>query len=212
MLYYYALKLVFLNNLLYLSGISVVTWNDNSVVTVATNYDQALPLRLVGRFSREKKQKVSVPQPKLFQTYNNHMGGIDRADQNISLYRTSVRGKKWYFPIIAHLIDVAEQNAWNLFRRNEVPIDHLAFRRRIATAILESNKRVGSSKGRPSKVCKIDSRYDGKGHYVSDLPVDKNSQKKTQLRCRMCHKKATTMCVKCDLALHVSCFITFHKK
>ncbi|KAJ4437442.1 hypothetical protein ANN_17586 [Periplaneta americana] len=49
----------------------------------------------------------------------------------MSLYRTSIRGKKWYFPIIAHLIDVAEQNAWLLYRCNEENIDHLSFQRRV---------------------------------------------------------------------------------
>lgn len=194
------------------SGISIVRWNDNNIVTIATNYDQVLPLRQVGRFSREKKQRVSVPQPKVFQAYNTHMGGIDRADQNISLYRTSIRGKKWYFSIIAHLIDVAVQNAWLLYRRNECNIDHLTFRRRVATAILESNKRVTTCKGRPSKSTKCESRYDGKEHYIADLPVDEKTRKKRQLHCRMCSRKSTTMCIKCDLPLHVSCFVSFHTK
>ncbi|KAJ4440552.1 hypothetical protein ANN_08697 [Periplaneta americana] len=95
----------------------------------------------VGRFSREKKLRIAVPQPHLFESYNNHMGGIYRGDQNVSLYRTSIREKKWYFPIIAHLIDVAEQNACLLYRPNEENIDHLSLQRRVATAILKSNKR-----------------------------------------------------------------------
>ncbi|KAJ4442616.1 hypothetical protein ANN_04205 [Periplaneta americana] len=140
------------------------------------------------------------------------MGGTDRGDQNMSLYRTSIRGKKWYFPIIAHLIDVAEQNAWLLYRCNEENIDHLSFQRRVATAILESNKRVLTSKGRPSTVSKIESWYDGRDHYVSDLPVDIHTHKKKQLKCRICQKRATTMCLKCDLPLHVSCFVSFHIK
>ncbi|KAJ4441104.1 hypothetical protein ANN_10954, partial [Periplaneta americana] len=111
------------------SGITIVKWNDNSVVTIATNYDEVFPLKQVGSFSREKKRRIAVPQPRLFESYNSHMGGIDRGDQNVSLYRTSIRGKKWYFPIIAHLIDVAEQNTWLLYRRNEKNIDHLSFRR-----------------------------------------------------------------------------------
>ncbi|KAJ4437718.1 hypothetical protein ANN_17863 [Periplaneta americana] len=84
---------------------------------------------------------IAVPQPRLSESYNNHMGGIDRGDQNVSLYRTSIRGKKWYFPIIAHLLDVAEQNACLLHRPNEENIDHLSLQRRVATAILKSNKR-----------------------------------------------------------------------
>jgi hypothetical protein len=43
------------------------------------------------------------------------MGGVDRADQNISVYRVSIRGKKWYFSLISHCIDMAEQNAWQLY-------------------------------------------------------------------------------------------------
>lgn len=86
------------------------------------------------------------------------MSGVDRADQNISLYRIGIRGKKWYFPIIAFLIDVAEQNAWQLYRLDSGKLDHLAFRRRIVTAILESNRRISSSRGRPSLTSKIDSR------------------------------------------------------
>ncbi|KAJ4437680.1 hypothetical protein ANN_17825 [Periplaneta americana] len=122
------------------------------------------------------------------------MGGIDRGDQNVSLYRTSIRGKKWYFPIIAHLIDVAEQNAWLLYRCNEENVDHLYFRRRVATAILESKKRVLTSKGRPSKVSRIESRYDGRDHYVSDLPVDIHTHTKKQLKCRIYQKKKQPQC------------------
>lgn len=86
------------------------------------------------------------------------MLGIDR-DQNISLYRIGIRGKKWYFPIIAYLIDVAEQNAWQLHRLDGGKLDHLAFRRRIVTAILESNRRIASIKGRPPALTvKIESR------------------------------------------------------
>ncbi|KAJ4447396.1 hypothetical protein ANN_09402 [Periplaneta americana] len=140
------------------------------------------------------------------------MGGIDCGDQNVSLYRTSIRGKKWYFPIIAHLRDVAEENAWLLYRRNEENIDNLSFHRRVATAIMESNKRVLTSKGAPSKVLKIESWYDGRDHYVSDLPVGIHTHKKKQLKCRLCQKKKQPLCLKCDLPLHVSCSVSFHTK
>ncbi|KAJ4432760.1 hypothetical protein ANN_21398 [Periplaneta americana] len=115
----------------------------NELVSKAISRDRFdfIMMKQVGRFSREKKLRIAVPQPRLFESYNNHMGGIDRGDQNVSLYRTSIRGKKWYFPIIAHLIDVAEQNACLLYRPNEENIDNLSLQRRVATAILKSNKR-----------------------------------------------------------------------
>ncbi|XP_049813849.1 piggyBac transposable element-derived protein 3-like [Schistocerca nitens] len=192
------------------SGISIVRWNDNNVVAVAINVDRVQPLHSVARFSREQKKRISVPQPNLLHSYNTHMGGIDRADQNVSLYRCSIRGKKWYFPIIAHFIDVSDQNAWDLYKHNEEPIDHPTFRRRIVTAILESNKRVTTSRGHFSKRAKLDSRFDGREHYVAELPTDEITKKKEQLKCRCCHKNTTTMCVKCDEPLHVCCFLSYH--
>ncbi|KAG8261983.1 hypothetical protein J6590_108807 [Homalodisca vitripennis] len=140
------------------SGLLLVSWNDNSVVNIATNSDTVHPLRHVQRYSQERKEKISVPQPKLIHNYNTSMGGIDRADQNISLYRVSIRGKKWYFPLIAHLLDVSVQNAWQLHRQDGGKLDQLAFRRRIVLAVLEGNKRVVSGRGRPSTSSKIDSR------------------------------------------------------
>ncbi|XP_046982954.1 piggyBac transposable element-derived protein 3-like [Schistocerca americana] len=145
-------------------SISIVRWNDNSVVTVATNFDRVQPLRSVARLSREPKKRISVPQPNLLQSYNTHMAGIDQADQNVCLYRCSVRGKNLYILIIAHFIDISEQNTWDLCTHNEEPIDHLTFRRRIVTAILESNERVTTSRGCPSKRAKLGSRFDGRKH------------------------------------------------
>lgn len=140
------------------------------------------------------------------------MGGIDRADQNISLYRVSIRGKKWYFPLIAHLFDVCENNAWQLYQRNEKPIDHLTFRRKVVLAILESHQKVVPRSGRTSQKRQVETRFDGKDHLVCSLPTIEITGKKRQLVCKLCNKKATTKCVKCDVTLHVDCFITFHTK
>lgn len=196
-----------------ISDVMIVRWNDNSVVSAATNFDSATPVNKVGRFSREKKKVVSIDQPLLFESYNRGMGGIDRADQNISLYRVSIRGKKWYFPLFCQMLDLSEQNAWQLYRSQGGKLDHLSFRRSIVMSILVSNKRAASSTGRPSKKRSNDySRYDGVEHYVADLPYDAGSGRKKQLKCKLCSKKCTTMCVKYDRGLHVSCFIAYHTK
>ncbi|XP_049950246.1 piggyBac transposable element-derived protein 3-like [Schistocerca serialis cubense] len=138
------------------SRISIARWNDNNVVTVATNFDRVQPLSSVTRFSREQKKRISVLKPNLLHSCNTHMGGIDRTDQNESPYRCSIRGKN----------------------------DHLTFRRRIVTAILESNKRVTTSRGRSSKRAKLNSRFGGREHYVTELPTDEITKMKKQLKCR----------------------------
>lgn len=143
-------------------------------------------------------------QPHLINIYNSIMGGVDRSDQNISLYRISLRGKKWYFPLISHCIDMCVQNAWQLHKKEGGNFDQLNFRRRIAILLLTQNKKEytfqqgHSSKNSPQ----MELRYDRLDHIVS--PQDK------QTRCGYCHQKTTTRCLKCDIGVHVKCFYDFH--
>lgn len=132
------------------------------------------------------------------------MGGVDRCDQNISLYRTSIRGKKWYSSLIMHAVDLAVHNAWQIHRMAKGKLDHLTFRRQIAMSLLQSNmKEKGrNSVGRPSANENICIRYDKIGHFVT--PQDK------QTKCRHCHTKTTTRCIKCDVGVHVKCFVEYH--
>lgn len=133
------------------------------------------------------------------------MGGVDRCDQNIELYRIAIRGKKWYFPLIAHCIDASIQNAWHLHRQDGGDMDQLKFRRRIATTILQLNKKPNTYQtGRPSKDENVDIRYDGIEHYVT--------RQAKQTRCGLCHERATTRCIKCEKAIHVHCFVDYHTK
>lgn len=187
--------------------LTIVSWHDNSIVSLASNAVGVNPIRMVKRYSQQEKKSILVPQPYIVKLYNENMGGVDRCDQNMSLYRTAIRGKKWYFCLFSHCIDMAIQNAWQLSRifGDQMQMDQLAFRRRIACSILQTNSKVKNhSIGRPSKRENIDSRYDGINHYV--IPQDR------QTRCRKCHLKTTTKCLKCDIGLHVRCFVQYHTK
>lgn len=184
-------------------NIIVVSWHDNSIVSLCSNSLGINPIRLVKRYSQQEKKSISIPQPSLVRMYNQNMGGVDRSDQNISLYRTGIRGKKWYFCLFTHCVDMAIQNAWQLHRRNKGTLDQLAFRRRIATSILNANtKNKTYAVGRPSNRENTDSRFDGICHYV--IPQDR------QTKCRHCHMKTTTKCQKCDVGIHVRCFVDYH--
>ncbi|CAG4980713.1 unnamed protein product [Parnassius apollo] len=147
--------------------IIICKWHDNSIVSVCSNAVGVDPVHKTERYSQQLKKKISVSQPHLIQQYNKNMGGVDLSDQNISSLRTSIRGKKWYMPLILHCIDMSVQNAWLLYRHNGGNIDLLNFRRRIANYIIDCNKqRERPGPSRPSSITS-DSRYDGKEHYVS---------------------------------------------
>ena len=190
------------------SNISVCSWNDNSVVSIASNAIPVEPTRTCLRWSSNKKEVIQVQMPQVIHSYNLNMGGVDCMDQNISLYRISIHGKKWYVPLIFYCLDLAVQNAWQLSRCSAVPVkmDMLTFRRSLATSLLRKNGAPGKQGcvGRPGKPTASDPRYDNISHFIC-------SQGK-QTKCGHCHKKTTTRCIKCDRGIHVSCFLKYHSK
>lgn len=186
------------------NSIVICKWNDNSIVTVASNAVPVAPFRSVPRYSVAERKKININQPNMINVYNKNMKGVDRSDENIGLYRIAIRGKKWYVPLIFHAIDTAVQNAWQLHKIQGGKLDQLHFRRRIVLAYLVSKKQHGSKRCRPSSLENIDTRYDRIDHIVV-------SQGK-QTRCRNCHKKVSTKCKKCDVALHINCFEIYHTK
>lgn len=181
----------------------VCAWKDNSIVTIASNNTGVQPVSVAKRWSVSDKRSIRLPQPKIVHLYNQNMGGVDRMDQNVSQYRISIRGKKWYSCIVSYSIDLAVQNAWQLHKlHTEKPMDLLAFRRHIANYYLQKFNTVpnpGRKGGKPSIYMP---RYDGVMHYL--VPQEK------QTRCAECHQKTTSRCTKCDVGVHLKCNIRFH--
>lgn len=74
--------------------IVVVRWNDNSIVTVASNHLLPEPMHRVKRYDRKNEKIVTVQMPHPIYEYNQLMGGVDLFDNATNNYR--IRGKKWY--------------------------------------------------------------------------------------------------------------------
>ena len=185
-------------------SVLLIRWNDNSVVTIGTNYD-CVAMHSAGRWSGGKKSKIQVSQPKVFHSYNKHMGGVDQMDQYVATYRTRMRQKKWWWPIFSYFLDVTVVNAWLLFRKvnphnSSEPL--LNYRRSLALTLL---KRHGSSphQGKIAPLPSKDVRFDGKNHW----PMENENQR----RCANCTGKAKFICSKCNIGLHPdTCFVAYH--
>lgn len=93
----------------------LVQWKNNKVVTVASNFEKDEIVNTT-RWCRTSKSKKRVPQPKLIANYNKGMGGFDKMDGLIALYRCRVRQRKWYWPIFAYLLAATISNAWLLMK------------------------------------------------------------------------------------------------
>ena len=122
-------------------NVKLVRWNDNTVVTMATNSAFASESKDVLRYSKQTCQNITVPMPYTIAKYNKSMGGVDLLDQFINCYRIRIRGRKWYWAIWSWLIDACVSNAWVLFKKLYPPSSNkklamLDFRRRLALTML----------------------------------------------------------------------------
>ena len=192
-------------------NLAVVQWNDNSVVTMASNIFGKNPITQVNRvgFVDKKRSKLSVPCPNIVKAYNAKMGGVDRFDQNVHSMRVSFRGKKWWYPLFAFGIDSACQNAWKLHQKSKdsEKYTYCQFRRSIVQTYLELHK----AESKKSLDCgtKVASRVSETVR--KNESIDEHVQEDcNQRRCASCHQRTRIQCKKCKVPLHLKCWYNFH--
>jgi DNA excision repair protein ERCC-6 len=196
------------------NSLVICCWNDNSVVSVISNCEGVEPLTVVTRYSAAERKRIKISEPRLIGSYNDHMGGTDRMDQNVAKYRINIRSKKWWWPLFLWGIDVALQNAWLLYRNmqqryvTEDPDDFLEFRRSVALTFLQKygtkRSRIGRVKTPVHSRVPDNVRYDSKEHILKT--------EDRRIRCAVCKSQTTKRCKKCSVALHEKCFEFFHRK
>ncbi|XP_064597857.1 piggyBac transposable element-derived protein 2-like [Liolophura sinensis] len=94
-------------------GVLVCSWYDNKVVNVASNKCSVKPTTEVRRYDNKTKTYVNIECPALIKAYNKCMGGVDKCDMMLSLYRIKMKSRKWYRRLIFHMVDLALSNAWH---------------------------------------------------------------------------------------------------
>lgn len=185
--------------------ILIVKWNDNSSVLIGTNFDSVEPLANVSRWITGERKKGTVTRPHVVTNYSKYMGGVDLHDWIIGKYPISIRAKRWYWPLIIRLFDMAITNAWILHKLVNDKKDRLSakdFRRKICLAYLKGASCAATSKKTPKPI--VDIRFDQVAHYIR--------QRKEQRRCqnKSCRSKPRTFCKKCDVTLCIECFESYH--
>lgn len=68
------------------------------------------------RYCSETKMKEPVNCPAVIRSYDANMGGIDKSDMLVHIYRTAMKSKRWYLCLFAYVIDVSITNAWVVCR------------------------------------------------------------------------------------------------
>ena len=91
------------------SGVLVCEWFDNKVVLMGSNTHGVKPTFEVQRYDRKEKKHINVKCPQLIKSYNECMGGVDKCDMLLALYRNTMKTRKWYKRILFHLLDLCCQ-------------------------------------------------------------------------------------------------------
>ena len=69
-----------------------------------SNFVGKEPVGKCTQYIRKKKATETIERPASVELYNNYMGGVDKSDMMLALYRTKYRSRKWNQRIALHLI------------------------------------------------------------------------------------------------------------
>ena len=207
-----------------------VKWYDNRVVNMLSTFAKIHPMTTVLRFDSKNKRVIEIQCPDIVKKYNKSMGGVDLADQLISLYKIPLRSKKYYMRLVFHMIDMVIVNAWLLYRRDASSLNLqrkdilplASFKLLLSFDLMRAGKTVGKKRGRPSstsepvkppkKGCHRPSvaiQKDGVGH------IPKISEKRQRCKRENCCGRTNVYCKKCNVNLCLNsksnCFEAFHE-
>ncbi|KAK2725591.1 hypothetical protein QYM36_000180 [Artemia franciscana] len=98
--------------------VCLVRWFDSKAVTLVSKYGAVEPKNTCRRWDSSEKKYVEIERPTVIKEYNKYMGGVDRADMLIELYRSNLKARKWYIRIFYYVFDSTVVNAWLIYRRH----------------------------------------------------------------------------------------------
>lgn len=216
-------------------GIIITKWYDNKPVMVASNFIAEGNITNCRRWDKTTKKYIMVPCPECVTLYNTNMGGVDKLDFLLSIYRSYRRSRKWTVRMITHAIDMALANSWLEYKkqaqqigiRPEKIMPLWDFRQSVAQYLILHKD--PPKRGRPMNVAESENvqnirsmkneirpfseqRYDNFGHFPQ---ID---SKKDSTRCKLenCKGKSRFHCIKCKVHLCLTsdrnCFLKFHSK
>ena len=62
------------------------------------------------------QKRLAIKQPASVELYNQFMGGVDKANMYLPLYRSKFRNRKWYHRIVTHFFNLAVVNSYVLYK------------------------------------------------------------------------------------------------
>lgn len=200
----------------------VTVWKDKRQVAVISSNQQSTDS------IHTPRRGPPVSKPDAITNYNQHMGGVDLADQHRAYYSVGREHKKWWKYIVNFCLDVALVNAHRIYIASNQPMpkssrkfSHLTFRLQVADALrggFTSRKRPAGTKAN-SKAVRPVLREENIGHHVL---VHIDGRKKVCVKCSADGVRTPAggkpetnyKCQQCNVALCRTrgCFVRYHQE
>ena len=129
-------------------------------------------------------------------------------DHLLKAYRPTIRGKKWYWPLLVNLLNNTVVAAWKIHCQiGDKKITHIDFRRQVTLCLLKVQQHHEIESIVAAELT-LDVRFDGVNHFLAPAT--------TQGRCKVRKKYTRSMCPKCNIRLHrergKTCLKTYHTR
>ena len=200
------------------NSVVISAWYDSRQVLIISNFLGVEPQDKASHFDKKAKKVIQVPRPRNVEACNKFMGGVDKADMFLSLYRSQIRSRKWYIRIAFHLLQLSAVDAFSISNeigRNGAYLDFLVDICRCLCAATDA----GSDSDDGENVV-ITNRSLSANDVPKKISLDRINHWPPQLqtqRCKYpdCKRRTTFKCSKCDIYLCVNgsdCFLQFHSE
>lgn len=118
--------------------ITATVWGDRSAVKMVSSNDNPLAAATVKRWSEKEHKRVVKAAPSVARTYNEHMGGVDRANKLMYGWKAGSGTKRWWVVLAWAIINIAVHNAFILYRTLHPgeKVTNRQFRQRLAQGLI----------------------------------------------------------------------------
>ena len=114
----------------------VCAWYDNGRILTISTFFGIASIDECNHSDRAQKKMLTVARPASVALYNRFMGGVDKTDMLMALYKSKCRTSKWYQRIAIHLFSLAVVNAWVICRESGGAGALLPFLQNIAICLV----------------------------------------------------------------------------
>lgn len=173
---------------------------------------------MTGTGKIDRNTNTEMLKPDCVIKYNDKMGGVDKADMQVSFVECARKTLKWYKKLFFHLMDISLYNAFVLYQVRTGKKPHFSeFRLNVAEQIIEKFNVFAPR----TNVATVDNPLRlTERHFPVAIPQTAAGGSRTQRRCRVCsqtklqrkrRQSTRFMCSECDVALCVTpCFKIYH--